>query len=125
MGADLCLEYVTIKQSKKPNWAKGTAAIKALEKKYKKDPDAFEVDEYTFGPEMDGSEMIGLLKSDFADLKQGVRTLQHRDLTRITVGPYFAYVTGGMSWGDEPTDLYGSINRLTAYGITKACGFDF
>ena len=125
MGADLCLEYVTIKKSKKPNWAKGLAVIKTLEKNYKTDPESFEFDEDTFGPEIDGSEVIDLLKSDFIEFKKGVKKLQHRDITRITVGPYYAYITGGMTWGDEPTNLYGSIARLTAYGITKACGFDF
>jgi hypothetical protein len=125
MGADLCLEYVTIKQSKKPNWVKGLAAIKVLEKKYKKDPEEFPVDEDTFGPEVDGAEILDLLKSDFIELKEGIKKLQRRDLTRITVGPYYAYITGGMTWGADPTDLYGSINRLTTYGITKACGFNF
>ena len=125
MGADLCLEYVTIKQSKKPNWAKGLAKIKALEKKYKTNPEEFPVDEDTFGPEADGAEVIDILKSDFIEFKEGIKKLQRRDLTRITVGPYYAYITGGMSWGDEPTNLYGAINRLCAYGITKACEFNF
>jgi hypothetical protein len=125
MGADLCLEYVTIKQSKRPDWAKGLAKIKALENKYKKDPESFEIDEDTFGPDVDGDDIIDLLKSDFIELKQGVMKLQRRDLTRITVGTYYAYITGGMTWGDDPTDGYGSFARLTAYGITKACGFDF
>lgn len=125
MGSDLCLEYVTIKKSKKPDWAKGQAFLKAIEKKFKADPDNFKVDEDTFGPEADGQEVIDLLKSDFIEFRNGIKKLQRRDLTCITVGPYYVYLTGGMTWGDDPTDLYSSFSRLTAYGITKACGFDF
>jgi hypothetical protein len=124
MGADLCLTYVTIRRDKKPNWDAGQAAINRLDKKWKaavkRDPD-FVPDEDTFGGR-DAEDIISDLKADLSDLKEGVKGLR-RDMTTIIVGIWDIYVTGGMSWGDDPTDLYAGLRRLYDAGIIKACGF--
>ena len=124
MGADLCLEYVTIKKSKKPDWKKGLAKIKALEKVWVEEAGDGELDESVFGYPIAVEDAVDELKSDLANLKEAVKN-RLRDVTCISVGNYLVYATGGMTWGDDPSDSYSSFTRLNATGVAKACGFDF
>jgi hypothetical protein len=39
-------------------------------------------------------------------------SLRGRDVSTITVGPLVGYLTGGMTWGDDPTDAYTHWYRL-------------
>jgi hypothetical protein len=40
-----------------------------------------------------------------------------REVTWIRVGGYDVWLTGGMSYGDSPTDLFDPMNRLLEAGI--------
>jgi hypothetical protein len=46
-----------------------------------------------------------------------------RDMAGIEVGQYSVLLTGGMSWGDTPTESYDVIRRLEAAGVLRAAGF--
>jgi hypothetical protein len=49
----------------------------------------------------------------------------HRDLTMIDVPGYQLLVSGGMSWGDDPTEGFGHLSRLAwAPDVLLAAGFE-
>lgn len=126
MGADLIVNFVSIKRGKKINWKRGLKTISRLKnlwyKELKKNPE-FVPDEDVFGEgKIDIERAIEILKSDLIDLKAGV--LQNRrDMTMISVGPYNIFISGGQTWGDDPTDLFSSLHRLYAFKIPKSMGF--
>lgn len=47
-----------------------------------------------------------------------------RELTILEFPPYKVYLTGGMSWGDSPTELFNDINDLEAIGALDEVGFN-
>ena len=46
-----------------------------------------------------------------------------REAAGLEIGPYYSMLTGGMSWGDSPSELYECMNRLEAGGVLQAGGF--
>ncbi len=64
---------------------------------------------------------VGLL----ADIEAMERALTcgSRELDWFQLGPYRLYLTGGLSWGDSPTELFDVICRLDAYGLAGLAGF--
>ena len=44
---------------------------------------------------------------------------ESRDTATMQLDGNYYYITGGMSWGDEPTDSYPVINLIDALGITN------
>jgi len=44
---------------------------------------------------------------------------ESRDTATMQLDGNYYYITGGMSWGDEPTDSYPVINLIDALGITE------
>jgi hypothetical protein len=48
-----------------------------------------------------------------------------RQSTPLYFGEWMIYLTGGLSWGDAPTDLYYEFWMLEAAGIATAIGFDW
>ena len=66
------------------------------------------------------------LESSINSIKEAVEG-KRRDDTIIRVCHLNILLTGGMSWGDDPTDLMGEINLLTDIdcgSILNAIGFD-
>ena len=46
-----------------------------------------------------------------------------RDADRITVGPVTMVITGGMSWGDSPTEFFDTLRRWGDTPAYEAAGF--
>ena len=44
---------------------------------------------------------------------------ESRDTATMQLDGKYYFITGGMSWGDEPTDNFGIINLIDAMGITE------
>ena len=44
---------------------------------------------------------------------------QSRDISSIKIDGKYYWITGGMSWGDSPTDSYDIVNLIDSLGITK------
>ena len=44
---------------------------------------------------------------------------ESRDTATMQLDGKYYFITGGMSWGDEPTDNFGTINLIDALGITE------
>ena len=127
MGADMVVNYVTIQKNRKPNWAKATKAINKLSKTpLNKWPKAFLADQFDDeNPEGETSaENAKVLENDLQAIKNGWDN-SHRCFVNLLIDRKRVLLTGGMSWGDTPTDAYVALTHLGNAGITKAAGFDW
>ncbi len=146
MGADLLLATIPLDASKAPDWDAAQAAIDALTvEAYERDlhPDGVVSDERIGWDELLGGEYYddlsdpeqrealaeqlegvrGRLATDLKELRDVLAPCGYlRDLVTIHVRGVKLVVAGGMSWGDEPCEGFGQINRLWASGALEACG---
>jgi len=123
MGADMLVAALTIPHGAEPKWSRGTKVIERLERtplrKWPKEYIEGQAVE-KFGKEERYAQARKLYE-DF-DLLRNIR--DDREFACIRIGPLDVYVTGGLSWGDPPTDAFSAVDRLYEAGITKAVGFD-
>lgn len=127
MGATLLLTYAVIDESGIPDWRAGRRHIASLQE------DALaawrdEVDDEEFGDERapERLAMDRVRRSLLADLeafRDGVEG-HRRDMDWLAVRGARVWVTGGMSYGDEPSDLSAPLKRLCSAGVLVAVGFD-
>jgi hypothetical protein len=110
MGAEMIIYSVPYKKGLKPDWGAGKRLIEGLVIKWVAagDRDAEDTGEFL----MDNLEEFKAL------FLQG-----SRDTAVHEFGEVNALVTGGSSWGDEPTEACGIISNLDEYNILMACGF--
>jgi len=133
MGADLCIQIIAHRQGVKPSWEKAcedidTFGIKEVETLLNECEDDWwweGIDVLDIHPE-DIDRVKGDLK---ALMKTIVESLDDRDVAAIGVLGWWIYFTGGMTWGDDPTENFGHWNRIWNMGsigdrIYKAAGFD-
>ena len=122
MGADFCTIRIAIKKDKKPDFRKGYQLIRKLSKTpYDKWPSEYR---NRFDDVDDAKAEAEVIKNDLADLR--IRWTQGgRDFDCFNVGSRKVFITGGFTYGDEPCDLWNTLDRLTTAGVTKACGFDW
>jgi hypothetical protein len=50
---------------------------------------------------------------------------QRRDTWTGEIGGKTVLLSGGLSWGDVPTEAFEALNRLSLAGVTSAMGFDW
>jgi hypothetical protein len=111
MGADLCVEVLTWDPKRKLNWKAGKKYIKSL----KYDEDGTTGD---FGFTKD--ELLSHLETIREAAEERVR-----DSVVMRIAHLNVLLTGGMSWGDDPSNTYRSITNLNDIdGILDAVGFD-
>lgn len=122
MGADFCTIRIAIKKEQKPNFRKGYSLISKLAKT----PYEKWTAEYRerFNDIVDTKDEAYVLKGDLDDLKKRW-TKGGRDFDYFNVGDRKVFITGGFTWGDEPCELWNTLDRLISSGVTKACGFDW
>ena len=70
------------------------------------------------------SDSIFQLTEDIAELKRQLDGDYSREMTGLSYPERDIWLTGGMSCGDEPTDLFEVIQRLRASGILEEAGFE-
>lgn len=56
------------------------------------------------------------------DLKSIIKGEMPRDVDVCKMGPVTAVITGGMSWGDDPTDTFTELSSIP-YKVLAAAGF--
>ena len=110
MGAEMIICLVPYQKGLKPDWGAGKKLIEELIIKWVAagDRDAEDTGEFL----MDNLEEFKAL------FLQG-----SRETTVHEFGNTHAIITGGSSWGDEPTDACGVISNLDEYNILRTCGF--
>ena len=126
MGADLLVAYLTIDCGKQPDWKAGARKITELATTAL---DAWPGDylEYRGIQQGDQSEDRQAYVNELeADLKAAELAWKHdlRDAVCCDISNKVVLISGGMSWGDDPTETYTSIWRLHLSGVAKTCGFD-
>jgi hypothetical protein len=132
MGADFCFSFVAIDIGKKPDWEAAEKEIERLKDVH--------ISEWL-------QDWLHFFDSEAANVKAGEPDMNFRlpalealkklllefrelwdDGTRET--GYFEYIgkafllSGGMSWGDSPTDAYTIINDFMNSGLARKAGFD-
>jgi len=120
MGADMCMAYLVWGRGRKPNWAAGERFIKNNLKYDEENEEGALTVTAASELEFTQTQLRGFL-NDVRDAYMGRR----RDADHIEIGGCEVLLTGGMSWGDDPSDLYRSICNLddTDGGILEAVGF--
>lgn len=126
MGADMMVAAIWMNQRKKPDFENGKKHIEKLKELPVLKWPARIVTELgnCFGTPLEPAPLIETLLGNLESLELAWEG-NHREATFIDVAKKRILVTGGLSWGDAPTDLFREIDHLVAAGVTKACGFDF
>ena len=133
MGADFCFAFVAIDIGKEPDWKAAEKEIERLKDVHISewprywveicfDYDAARVKagEPDFNFRLPAVEALKKTLIDFRSLwVDGTREVGYFD----HAGKEFM-LTGGMSWGDAPTEAYDFINRFLESGLAKVAGFD-
>jgi len=116
MGADMCvcLFYRPISNTFKPDWKIGHDAINAFTHNQLQEVEHLG----------DDDKAIKTSLHDKLDNIKDAVTNGSRELTTLEFPPYLVYITGGMSWGESPSDIYNDINDLTTMGILNDIGYN-
>lgn len=122
MGADLCMQWLIWEKDVPLDWGAGDAFLLAKAKE-NFDPENHEatVEETP----VDDGEMYSYLemKADLDSLKSILKN-GSRDCYYLEIKHLCMMCTGGMSWGDSPTDSYDLISRISeVVGLQEAIGF--
>jgi hypothetical protein len=135
MGDALLLNAAVIDEDKSPDWAAAEQRIAAVTAEeiddeldvlepYTLDPEDHRVEPVAGGElEIDIDRLRRDLRGDLQAFRDGVDH-QRSDLDYLLVRGARVWVTGGPSYGDDPSDVYPSMRRLHAAGVLAAAGFD-
>jgi hypothetical protein len=121
MGADLLIACFSEPMDKnfKPDWDKARTWIEEQSKVWiKTDTLPNEID-WMGEPEDAGKQLLGYLQQVEEAYDAG-----RRDLCSLEFPPVRVHLTGGMSWGDDPSDIYQPINILNELGLLDMVGFN-
>jgi hypothetical protein len=127
MGIDLLLNVIALAHDRKPNWVEAERRVAELE---------FEDLDRFFGywdPDGDLKQEAAANESyleqlrvetleQLADLRHAVDNYR-RDMIRFDFQGLRFFVTGGLSAGEVPTELYDSFSSLCTLGVVDAAGF--
>jgi hypothetical protein len=121
MGADLLITALVIDQDRAPDFDAAHAAINSVSAEQVEFPDEF----WDHDPETDsGLDAIRHeLRASLSDLEASLQ--QSRELASLSIRGATIYLTGGLSSGDAPTELFETISRLWAVpAVLAAAGFE-
>jgi hypothetical protein len=149
MGADLLVAWTVIDTDKAPDFDAGRKAVKALSSDQieqaaamvgldEREGDRIFADADRIGQAMSGestsirrytNNVLGRIVQPWAlalvDELERAWTTEPRDVVKIEVRGATVMLTGGMSWGDDPTDSWNSFADLYAMPeVVRAMGFD-
>lgn len=124
MGADLLIECFWEEMNdkrllvSKPDWLKGHARIDVLCDEMVKKDDSGDLDY------LGDYDEIRKALHDFLGRIENAYATNDRELTRLEFYPYRVWITGGMSWGDEPTTLFQPMQVMSQLDVLEACGLN-
>ena len=131
MGADMCLSDLWIKAHKEIKAEDGHAHIETLtyERLLTERRTDFYIDSICMEIPLE-AERVRTVKAHFHEALDGVlQSLNSREVTRRSVLGWHVYLTGGMTWGDDPSEAFGVWAKLIdgafGYEILRAAGFEF
>jgi hypothetical protein len=113
MGADFCCEILTWDCERKLNWNAGKKLINSLEY-----DDKQEIDFNGYTATKD--ELLGFLQ----DIKEASEN-NRRDTSVLNILNLNMMITGGVTWGDNPSDTYSAISNLNnVNNLFETIGFN-
>ncbi len=124
MGADLILATWWTTKPEELDWSKGVTAISALTIEDCPELDFFELDDTADGEdEAESLERIirPQLLRDLDEIKCSWEG-RHRDSDVYQFGPVRVLLSGGTSWGDDPSDMFTAMTRIPE-SVAEAIGF--
>lgn len=124
MGADLLLAYVWTTKPESLDWQKGKDAIEAMRPDQLMGIEQFEYNEEVWNDSGIDVDQARLLLHQQLDQIRGLWSggVQSRTAFRDSLGPVTSLFTGGMSWGDSPTDEFDLFNDFPGE-VLEAVGF--
>ncbi|WP_217924963.1 hypothetical protein [Miltoncostaea oceani] len=121
MGVAFLCTVARIDEDRAPDWAAAQEAIEAFSIETLAEEDDRDPSLYVFNDVTD-EQARASLASDLADFRSEIEGPGPM-LAWVVVGGSRIYITGGMSYGDEPNELFGSMVRLEECGVLSAAGF--
>lgn len=120
MSADFLLAALVLDSRRSPDFGAGRIAIGRLTAEDIEQPDEF------LEEDPDSAEGMAAIRATLdGDLTDLEAALGGREVDWMEVRGATVYVTGGMSYGDAPTELFATISRLRAVrGVLSAVGFE-
>lgn len=121
MGADLLITALVIESGRTPDFDASRAAIETVSSSQIEIPDEF----WDHDPDTDAGlgAIRGELRDSLGELEAALQ--QSRELASFELRGVTVYLTGGMSWGDAPTELFETFSRLWAVpAVLVAAGFE-
>lgn len=123
MGADMCVELAVIGEDEEPDFEAARSYIAtAVEKDLMRHSRCDELEDLACGDWETVDELRKALRAALASFEVAV-SAWHREATRLHRNGEVIYLTGGLSWGDAPTELYDEMALLHETGVMKAAGF--
>lgn len=120
MSADLLITALVIDEDRNVDYEAADRAISALD-----GSDVIELDRFDEDPDdANGLEQIRVsLRADLRALREAIE--ENLEIAEINVRGATLYITGGMSWGDSPTEVSNTIGQLRSVrGVLAAAGFE-
>lgn len=117
MGADMLVAVTAIPMDVEPDWHAAHLHI------WRADAVA-ELDAHDIFYDESLEDVQHQLTRDLLELKRYFNGGYHRQFAELYVAGHCLILTGGLSWGDSPTDAYELLDRLTSAGALHAAGFD-
>lgn len=118
MGADMFISALAARRGTSLDWDTAELAIRAL--------DRLELERIAdeLGWDEDDDDVAERLRGAVQAVRKAL-TGGSRELDVLEFGTWDIYVTGGLSWGDSPTDLFDAFWALDASGLATAIGFSW
>lgn len=137
MGADMIAATIWLAQGTEPDWEKAETTLAGftcpaggfpedhdLSDTIVEDMILGEYEDKEASTDKQRKEIVdGILKGAYQVVKDGVEG-KRRDMTFSVFAGWVVYISGGLSWGDAPTDAEEAIRNLSGTGILEAAGFN-
>jgi hypothetical protein len=121
MGADLLIAALIIERDRSPDFDAARSAIESVR------PDQIEIPDEFCEHDLETAAGLDAIRCDLqASIGRLEAALQDsRELASFELRGATVYLTGGMSWGDSPTELFETFTRLWAVpAVLAAAGFE-
>ena len=110
MGADMCIQYVAFRGNNLNEFVPEEYKLRLIESV--NEATFGELQNYEQGYDEDDLGVLEMREKLIEVINEFFNCLDNRDVTCINHKGDRIYLTGGMSWGDNPTDSYGNFERL-------------
>ena len=121
MSACMLITALIVDEKRELDFETADRAVTALQGLDVREPDSF-IDHDPDEPE--GLEQIrAILRSDLRELREAIEGYQ--EIAELKIRGATLYITGGLSWGDGPTEIWDVIDRLRSVrSVLSAAGFE-